>query len=64
MRLEPGHVKLNRNTGRVRVFQDGAWGTVDEMGWTDDDASVLCSNLLGSNRTGHILTSEEKVNYH
>ena len=31
--------------GRLEMVYDGAWGTICDNGWTDEDALVACHQL-------------------
>ena len=42
MRLLTGSALSN---GRVEVCYDGVWGTVSSIGWSDNDAKVVCRQL-------------------
>ena len=46
---EYGAVRIVRDTyvryGRVEVCVDRIWGTVCEVGWTDENAQVVCRQL-------------------
>ena len=56
---DDGSVRLtggpNKFEGRVEICEDGSWGQVCAMGWTGDDAKVVCRQL------GHITDNRKLV---
>ena len=46
---EDGDVQLvggtTKNEGTVEVCFDNLWGLIEEAGWTDKDAEVVCKQL-------------------
>ena len=57
---EVGSVRLtggpNEFEGRVELCLDGSWGQVCVMGWTNDDAEVVCRQLGYSTDRCELLT--------
>jgi deleted-in-malignant-brain-tumors protein 1 len=66
---DDGSVRLtggpNRFEGRVEVCgEDGSWGQVCAMGWTRDDARVVCRELGHSTDNRKLIINDHPISRH
>ena len=64
---DDGSIRLtggpNKFEGRVEICEDGSWGQVCAMGWTGDDAEVVCRQLGHSTDNRKLVAISSGNNY-